>query len=204
MLSEAEKNELITGIKRGFGDMAYFGKFLDAFIQSVRYRAEHPVVVLESFLRDIASDIESPFLNDVFADEITPILRKKWDEWTIKNRLRGQTISNLTAVCVEIHLQAGKHFIRGEKANDLKRVKDGARWEIKGSRGKQLKLTINQSHKDIDHTFFVIYCGYPELNKLHGIYVLQGRDEYFTPSRPGLNMRQLLKEHYSKAIRIYP
>lgn len=203
-LSTEEKNELVTGIKRGFEEVTHFGKFLDAFIQSVRYRAQHPIDVVESMLMDIARDIGSDSLYDVLSRDRIPSIRRTWDEWAKRNKVRGQTISNLTAVCVEIHLHSGKYFTRGEGTNDLKRRKDGSRWEIKGNRGKKFKLTINQSHKGIDDTFFVVYCGMPELNELHAIFVLEGRDKYFTPRKPGLNMRSLMKDYLDKAIQIFP
>ncbi len=203
-LSTEERDELITGIKRGFEDVTHFGKFLDAFIQSVRYRAQHPIDVVDVMLKDIAGDIGSPYLHDVLSIDRIPSLRRTWDDWAKRNRVRGQTISNLTAVCVEIHLQTGKYFAKGQGTNDLKRRKDGSRWEIKGNRGKKFRLTINQSHKGIDETFFVVYCGKPELNELNGIFVLEGRDGYFTPRKPGLNLRSVMKEYLDKAIQIFP
>jgi len=203
ILEDAERLELITGIKKGFEDVAHIGKFIDAFIQSVRYRAEHPIIFVKEMLEDMASEIGAIFLSQLFTNETMPKLCKRWDNWASRNKLRGQTISNFAAVCVEIHLCAGKYFTKGAGTNDLRRVKDRSRWEIKGSRERRLKLTINQSHKVIDQTNFVIYCGKPELNKLYGIYTLAGRDAYFTPRKKGLNLRALLKEHYDKADRIY-
>ena len=81
---------------------------------------------------------------------------------------------------------------------------DDSRWEIKGSRSREFKLTINQSHIGIDETTFLVYCGFPEEDELHGIYCLEGSDRYFTPRQEGRNMRQFLLEYIEEVDRLYP
>lgn len=103
--------------------------------------------------------------------------RREWDEVARANRLRGQTISNIAAVWVEAHLQAGLHFVKGDRTNDLKRICKGER------RKSKLVLTINQSHVGPDATTFLVYCGRPENTPLHAVYAPEGRDEYFHACR---------------------
>ncbi len=204
-LTEGERRELTTGIQRGFDDLRFIGRFLDVFTQSVRFDALDPAEMFFGLLdaelgklgdRDAGKRLRDPLFRERIAAQ--------WRAAMQQDKLRGHTISNLAAVCIESHLQAGRYFTRGQGNNDLKRVRDGSRWELKGARSKHLKLTINQSHVGIDETTFLVYCGYPERNELHGIYVLDGRDEYFSPRKQGLNLRQLLPDHYDEAIQIYP
>lgn len=109
-------------------------------------------------------------------------------------------MASITAICVERYLQNGRLFTRGKKSNDLQRIADGSRWEIKGGRAKEFKLTINQSHKDIDKTFFIVYNGFPERRIIHGVYILKGEDRFFTPRRKGLNMRSFRNEFFDKHV----
>jgi len=96
-------------------------------------------------------------------------------------RVEGGLMASITAMCVERFLQNGCYFRKGDRSNDLKRLSDGSRWEVKGGRTKGFTLKINQSHQDIDNTCFVVYNGFPESKTIHGIYVLKGEDRLFTP-----------------------
>jgi len=210
LVTGVEKKELITGIKNAFSDVQFIGRFLDVFIQSIKMKASSPGKTLfERIINDI-----SRFEEDEKLSRILNFLRDErnqsriitgWERELQHNKLRGQTISNIAAVCVEAYLQNGTYFVKGERSNDLRRIADNSRWEIKGSRDRQFKLTINQSAVGIDETFFILYCGFPEENQLHGIYCIQGRDSAFSERRPNMNMRTFLPECYDDLVQqIYP
>ena len=110
-------------------------------------------------------------------------------------------MASITAMCVERYLQNGIFFRKGDKSNDLKRLSDGSRWEIKGAREKGFKLTINQSHQDIDNTCFLVYNGEPEKRVIYGIYILKGEDHLFSQRQPGLNMRRFQKQFFETYVK---
>lgn len=195
LLGEEEKQELISGICGGFKDAAHMYRLLRDFTQGVTLKTLPPSQLFVEIVRDLLSNKD---MDELSGEELldrfnTPSFARhfneKWVRRTSRSRVEGNLMASLTASCVERHLQNGHYFIKGEKANDLKRGTDGTRWEIKGGRSKKFRLTINQSHQDIDNTFFVVYNGFPERGIIHGIYILKGEDRLFTPRRKGLNMR---------------
>ncbi len=206
LVNASEKEEIIDGIKRGFADVQFIGRFLDVFIQSIRLKAQSPGKDLFTRIIDNLNASSKDKLIEKLGD--SSFQKKIIHGWEIdlkKNKLKGHTISSLTSVCVEAYLQNGRYFTKGDGTNDLKRISDGSRWEIKGNRGKDFKLTINQSHVGLDDTRFILYCGYPEENQLHGIYCIKGDDKAFSPIRKGLNMRNFLNEYFNKLVeKIYP
>ncbi len=206
LLSEEEKQELIHGICEGFKDAAHMYRLLRDFTQGVTLKVLSPSRVFVVILKEL---LDGKKLDELTARKLlekfeTKSFAQKFDkEWTHKTsrtRVEGNLMASLTATCVERHLQNGRWFKKGERANDLKRVADGSRWEIKGGRSKEFRLTINQSHKDIDKTFFVVYNGFPERNIIYGIYVLKGAEHLFTPRKKGLNMRRFRKEFFENHV----
>ncbi|MBI1811278.1 MAG: hypothetical protein HY035_01295 [Nitrospirae bacterium] len=210
ILKEEEQQELINGITSAFSDIQFIGRFLDVFIQSIKLKAVSPGKTLFERIIDELNKSQSEekcskilaFLRD---EKIQKKIISGWEKELQKNKLRGQTISNIAAVCVEAYLQNGIYFIKGEGSNDLKRVSDNSRLEIKGSRSKEFQLTINQSTVGIDTTNFVLYCGFPERNELLGIYCVKGRDVAFSAKKPNMNMRTFLPKFYKELVQmIYP
>ncbi|HHX22807.1 MAG: hypothetical protein ACOX2A_09685 [Tepidanaerobacteraceae bacterium] len=211
ILTEEEKIELIEGIKSGFRDTEFIGRFLDTFMLQINLKANPPAKVLANILENEFFDTFSAISNskelfNTFKNrEFQKNFNSAWESEMQKNKLRGHTISNIISVCVETYLKNGIFFTDGEGSNDLMRVSDGSRWEIKGGRSKSFSLTINQSHVGLDSTYFVVYNGYPELNLIHGIYILKGDERIFTPRRRGLNMRSFIKEFFDTHVeQIYP
>ena len=205
LLREEEQQELVLGIKNAFSDIQFIGRFLDVFIQSIKLKAASPgKTLIDRILMELSkfeadekcSKILDYFQNEKFQKKVI----SGWEKELQKNKLRGQTISNISAVCVEAYLQNGMSFTKGEGSNDLKRISDNSRWEIKGSRSKEFQLTINQSAVGIDDTNFVVYCGFPEMNDLWGIYAVKGKDSAFSEKKPNMNMRTFLKEKYYKTL----
>jgi len=210
IIKEEEQQELINGIINAFADIQFIGRFLDVFIQSIKLKAVSPGKTLfEKIMAELSKFQEAEKCTKILAFLRDEKNQRKivsgWEKELQKNKLRGQTISNIAAVCVEAYLQNGVYFVKGSGSNDLKRVSDNSRWEIKGSRSKEFQLTINQSAVGIDTTNFVLYCGFPERNELYGIYCVEGRDSAFSPKKPNMNMRTFLPEFYKKlAQKIYP
>ncbi|MEN6371094.1 MAG: hypothetical protein ABFD64_03690 [Armatimonadota bacterium] len=206
-LTSDEINELVEGVREGFREVQFFDRFLSAFIFDVRARATSPVDLFLSILEkrvDNLTTIEP--LADFLAndDEYSNKIRHEWASLMRKNRLHGHILASLTALCVEAYLQNGKFFSKGIGSNDLVRISDSARWEIKGSRSNSMRFTINQSHKDVDATTFLVYSGHAEKNIVYGIYYLCGCDKYFSPRKPGQNLRRLLSEYEDQMVKLYP
>jgi len=211
ILSAEEKKELIEGIKKGFKDAEFIGRFLDTFMLQINLKANPPAKI---FARILEENLKGYFSNATCREDFFETLHNEdfqkkfnaiWESEMQRNKLRGHTISNIVSVCVEAYLKNGKYFTDGKVSNDLMRIKDGSRWEIKGSRSKSFKLTINQSHVGLNSTYFVVYNGFPEENKIHGIYILKGDEKIFTPRQRGLNMRSFIKEYFETHVeQIYP
>jgi hypothetical protein len=210
LLKEEEQHEIVIGINNAFADIQFIGRFLDVFIQSVKLKAVSPGRTLfEKIAIELNQFSEEEKCSKIFSFLQNEKIQKKiisgWEKELQKNKLRGQTISNIAAVCVEAYLQNGIYFVKGKGSNDLRRTAGDSRWEIKGSRGKAFQLTINQSAVGIDTTNFILYCGYPEKNELFGIYCIKGKDAAFSPRNPKMNMRTFLPEFFEELVqRIYP
>jgi hypothetical protein len=211
LLAKEEKLEIIDGIKKAFRDVEFIGRFLDTFMLQINLKANPPSKVISSIFENNLPDFFSQI--SCAADLYTTLKDQHfqsafdlaWESKMRKNKLRGHTISNIVSVCVESYLKNGRYFTDGDGSNDLKRVIDGSRWEIKGSRSKKFSLTINQSHVGLDSTYFIVYNGFPEHNKIHGIYILKGDEHIFTPRQEGLNMRTFINEYYDTHVEcIYP
>ncbi|HHY41552.1 MAG TPA: hypothetical protein GX514_01700 [Thermoanaerobacterales bacterium] len=211
LLTSEEKLEIVDGIKRAFKDVEFIGRFLDTFMLQINLKANPPSKVISYIFKETLPDY---FSHIGCADDLYEVLNNEefekkfnsaWLAEMQKNKLRGHTISNIASVCVEAYLKNGRYFIDGDGSNDLKRVRDGSRWEIKGSRTKSFGLTINQSHVGLDSTYFIVYNGFPEHNEIHGIYILKGDERIFTPRKPGLNMRTFINDYYDTHVeRLYP
>jgi len=211
LITDEEKLEIVDGIKRAFKDVEFIGRFLDTFMLQINLKANPPSKVVSSIFKETLPDF---FSHISCADDLYATLKNEhfqsefnyaWEAEMEKNKLRGHTISNIVSVCVESYLKNGKYFTDGDGSNDLKRIRDGARWEIKGSRTKNFGLTINQSHVGLDSTYFIVYNGFPEHNEIHGIYILKGDERIFTSRKEGLNMRNFIKEYYDTHVeRLYP
>ena len=211
LLTKEEKQEIIDGIVKAFRDVEFIGRFLDTFMLQINLKANPPSKVISSIFEETlpnffshiscAQDLYATLKDERFQREFN----RAWEAEMEKNKLRGHTISNIVSVCVEAYLKNGRYFTDGDGSNDLKRLRDGSRWEIKGSRSKSFSLTINQSHVGLDSTYFIVYNGFPEFNKIHGIYILKGDERIFTPRKPGLNMRTFINDYYDTHVeRLYP
>ena len=206
LVTASEKEEIIDGIKRGFDDVQFIGRFLDVFIESVRLKAKSPGKDLfKRIIGDLNTLSKDKIIEKLNDSTFQKKIIQKWEKDLKKNKLKGQIIASLTSICVEAYLQNGKYFTKGDGTNDLKRISDGSRWEIKGNRGKKFKLTINQSHVGLDETFFILYCGFPEENQLHGIYCIKGDEKAFSPKKEGRNMRTFMADYVDRLVeQIYP
>ncbi|HHY14079.1 MAG TPA: hypothetical protein GX526_05500 [Thermoanaerobacterales bacterium] len=211
LIIEEEKLELVEGIKKAFKDVEFIGRFLDTFMLQINLKANPPSKVVNTIFEEMVyshfDHVRSPdnilttLKNEAFQNEFD----FAWESEMRKNKLRGHTISNIISVCVESYLKNGKYFTDGDGSNDLKRISDGSRWEIKGARSKKFNLTINQSHVGLDTTYFIVYNGFPEKNEINGIYILKGDEKIFTPRKVGLNMRSFIKEYYDTHVEcLYP
>jgi len=211
LISKEEKLEIIEGIKKAFRDVEFIGRFLDTFMLQINLKANPPSKVLSSIFEETLPEFFSHIscADDLYAtlkgEDFQREFDNAWESEMQKNKLRGHTISNIVAVCVEAYLKNGRYFIDGDGSNDLKRIRDGSRWEIKGGRSRSFSLTINQSHVGLDSTYFIVYNGFPEFNQIHGIYILKGDESIFTPRQTGLNMRTFIKEYYDTHVeQIFP
>jgi hypothetical protein len=200
LLSEQEKEEVISGVINGFRDAGHVHRQFRDFTQGVTLRALAPSRVFLDILQKVLDqqEIEKLSVRDLILKFSNVTFSRAFDqEWTRKTaqtRVEGNLMASITAMSVERYLQNGRFFTKGEKANDLMRLSDRTRWELKGARAKNFTLTINQSHQDIDHTYFLVYNGFPETRTIHGIYAVTGEDQCFSPRRPGLNLRTFKKE----------
>lgn len=205
-LTYAEVQELVDGVRRGFAEVEFLNRFLDAFIFDVRTRAASPVDVFLSILQG-QEGVCCPDVNlqaILCGTQLRQTLNTEWSRQMRQNRLSGHIIASFTALCVEAYLQNGAYFSKGINNNDLTRHADGSRWEIKGLRARRPLFTINQSHVGVDDTTFLVYCGRAENNELYGVYYFCGRDECFTSAAHGRNMRRLLPNYEERLVRLYP
>jgi len=204
-ITEEEARELVAGVHSGFAEARFLDRFLRALAFDVHCRAVSPVDLFLSLLNQHVSSVPDVRLRAALSGgSLRRLLRAAWSREMERNRLSGHLVASLTAGCVEAYLQNGLHFTRGPGTNDLVRVADGARWEVKGLRNRVPLLKINQSHVGIDATTFLLYCGLAERGEVYGVYYLVGCEEYFSPRLPGRNFRQLLPQYVDRLVRIYP
>jgi len=206
LLTEEEKQEIISGVINGFREAAHVHKQFRDFSQGVMFRAVAPSVIIRNLIVSLMSEeeIQRLTIGEMLAKFDEPrfatSFNEKWRTKTSQMRVEGNLMASITAMCVERFLQNGRFFEKGDRSNDLKRLSDGSRWEIKGGRVRAFTLTINQSHQDIDNTYFLVYNGFPERKTIHGIYVLKGEERLFTPRRAGLNMRSFQKQFFQTHV----
>jgi hypothetical protein len=206
LLNEQGQEETVSGIINGFRDAGHVHRQFRDIAQGISLRAVPPSIVAPQLLETLVSKISrktmsiAELLSRFREERFSRDFNHHWRQRTAQMRVEGGPMASITAMCVERDLQNGRLFTRGDRANDLKRVSDGSRWEIKGARSKTFTLTINQSHQDIDGPFFLVYTGFPETRVVHGIYVVKGDDRLFTPRKKGLNMRSFRKEFFESHV----
>jgi hypothetical protein len=206
LLTDEENEEIISGIINGFRDAGHVHRQFRDFAQGVSFRAVPPSLITLQLLQELISSTHLPTMTvaellERFRDEkFSKDFNDLWLRKTAQMRVEGGLMASITAMCVERYLQNGKFFRKGDKSNDLKRMADESRWEIKGARKKTFTLTINQSHRDLDGTFFIVYNGFPEARVIHGIYIVKGGEDLFTPRKKGLNMRSFRKEFFESNV----
>ena len=208
LLTEEEKGEIVSGVINGFKEAAHIHKQFRDFAQGVMFRAVAPSTIFRDLLLTLMSEAEitrlsvEKLLEKLDDPRFAKQFNQQWHVRTSQMRVEGSLMASITAMCVERFLQNGRYFRKGDRSNDLKRLSDGSRWEVKGAREKAFTLTINQSHQDIENTYFLVYNGKPENRTIHGIYVLKGEERLFSPRRAGLNMRTFQKQFFDTHVRL--
>ena len=90
-----------------------------------------------------------------------------------------------------------KTFARGEGFSDLAR--HGQRWEVKICKGKG--LTINQNSQIRGENYIVV--NYLNYSSLRSVWILwQAEDRFFTPRKPNLNLRTVIREIAAENIEV--